>query len=330
MRELRRALDPDELLNRGVLTGFRLHGLLGALTGATFAPGIALMRATSLSPLSGLVRGVRALLAGLPGPAAGRGEPAQIGTTFAVRPAEAPAVAAPTANGASSAQAAAARALNCVNCGECNSVCPIFNESKIRLPQMLTHIGEGTFAGEATPKVGSALLDLCMRCGNCEEVCQAGIPHLPLYEAMQDAADRSRPPDRERHVAVLSALRGSVRYTRDFLDVRPGGYVRRTPASLPGVNRYVLLRAENDAGPASTCIHCGACVPVCPTHANLEFEGADPRWITTDQNRCIGCGTCVEVCPANHANGGQTLRVMEAPARDWFVALEEFDLKGKA
>jgi ferredoxin len=64
---------------------------------------------------------------------------------------------------------------------------------------------------------------------------------------------------------------------------------------------------------------------VCPTHANREFEGADPRWITTVQNRCIGCGSCVEVCPNNHANGGQTLRVMEAPTPDWFVALAELD-----
>ena len=59
--------------------------------------------------------------------------------------------------------------------------------------------------------------------------------------------------------------------------------------------------------------------------ANREFEGADPRWITTAQERCVGCGTCVEVCPANQLNGGQTLRVMEAPTRDWFIALEEFE-----
>ena len=78
-------------------------------------------------------------------------------------------------------------------------------------------------------------------------------------------------------------------------------------------------------GPAGTCIHCGGCVSVCPTGANQEFEGLDPRWITTDQTRCIGCGTCVEVCPANLQNGGQTLRVMEAPTQDWFMALQELE-----
>jgi ferredoxin len=215
-----------------------------------------------------------------------------------------------------------------VNCGECNSVCPIFHESKVRLPQMLTHLAEASYAGETVPESGSVLLDLCMRCGNCEEVCQAGIPHLPLYERLQKASDAARPPDRERHVAILTAVRGSSRYQREFLDLRPGGYQRRAPASLPGVARYLLFRSVNGEGPAASCLHCGGCVSVCPTGANKEFEGDDPRWITTDHHRCIGCGTCVEVCPANHANGGQTLRVMEAPTRDWFVALEEFEKTG--
>jgi ferredoxin len=92
----------------------------------------------------------------------------------------------------------------------------------------------------------------------------------------------------------------------------------------------VLLRAEGEAGPAATCIHCAACVDVCPTGANKEYLGADPRWITTAQEECIGCGTCVEVCPANLANGGQTLRVMEAPTRDWFAALHEFEAREAA
>ncbi len=323
---LKQTLDPTSLLSRGVLFGLRLHGPLGALTAASFGPGVGFMRVASSSPaLSVLVRAARGVFAAGRGPAHGRGEPALIGAPFrASAPGPTPPVRPATP------QAAAARALHCVNCGECNTVCPIFNESGIRLPQMLTHIGEAMHAGEAVGATGSTLLDLCMRCGNCEEVCQAGIPHLPLYEVMQAASDRVRARDLERHTALLGVLRSSPRYAREFLDIRPGAYLKRTPASLPGVARYILLRAENDAGPAATCIHCGACVAVCPTAANKEFEGDDPRWITTEQNRCIGCGTCVEVCPANLLNGGQTLRVMEAPTRDWFIALEELEKAGLA
>ena len=42
----------------------------------------------------------------------------------------------------------------------------------------------------------------------------------------------------------------------------------------------------------------------------------------------MGCGTCVEVCPANRDNGGQTLRVVEAPAPAWLTALDEFEAAG--
>ena len=331
---IKRGLDSDEIVNRGVLLGLRLRGGLGGVVSSTFAPGMSLLSMVyGFTPFRPLIGVTRKLLSTMRGPAWGRGEPAQVGAVFSASSATsgiastngAPPNAAP---GRETPQMASARALHCVNCGECNTVCPIFQESKIRLPQMLTHVAEAAYAGAPVGATGSLLLDLCMRCGNCEEVCQAGIPHLPMYEKLQQICDAERPRDTERHTAVVAAVRGSHRYQREFLNVRPGGYVKRAPAALPGVARYLLMRAENDAGPAASCIHCGACVSVCPTQANREFEGADPRWITTLQERCIGCGTCVEICPANQLNGGQTLRVMEAPTRDWFVAIEEFERGG--
>ena len=311
LERLKRELDPDHLVGRGAFFTMGVQGALGAFVRHTMVPGVRLMRWTAslVPPLARLARSVAGRFRG---PAAGRGERAG---ELPLTPGETP-----------TGEAATGRAVHCVNCGECNSVCPIFHESGVRLPQMLTHLGEASHGGEEVDASGSTLLDLCMRCGNCEEVCQAGIPHLPLYETLQERSDERRPRDRERHVLLLERLRSSARYTGGFLNVRSGGYLKRAQAALPGSARYLLLRAEGEAGPAATCIHCAACVDVCPTHANREYEGEDPRWITTRQERCIGCGTCVEVCPANLMNGGQTLRVMEAPTLDWFAAMKEFEL----
>ncbi len=310
LREIRRGLDSNAIVNRGVFTGLELRGVLGSIVAATFAPGVTLIRTIyQVQALAWMARAARGFLRGMSGPAHGRGAPLPHATAKAGAVELAP----------------EDRALHCVNCGECNSVCPVFHESKIRLPQMLVHIGESMRGKEPITPAGGTLLDLCMRCGNCEQVCQAGITHLPLYESMQRTADAARPRDEDRHAAIVASVRGSNRYLREFLHVRPGGYHKRTPVALPGVARFIVLRAENDAGPASTCIHCGACVAVCPTHANREFEGLDARLITTLQERCIGCGSCVEVCPNNHLNGGQTLRVMEAPTPDWFAAIRDFE-----
>src|SRR5205823_241363 len=123
----------------------RLRGILGATFTAIYAPGVGFARRVIDSPFAFAARITRGLLGFFPGPAHRRGEPAVIGARFAVDAVTLELAVPPVVE---SAQAASARALSCVNCGECNSVCPIFHESKIRLPQMLTHAGEAMHGGE--------------------------------------------------------------------------------------------------------------------------------------------------------------------------------------
>jgi ferredoxin len=42
------------------------------------------------------------------------------------------------------------------------------------------------------------------------------------------------------------------------------------------------------------CVHCGACIAVCPSDAFTI--GPDDR-IQFDATRCVGCGLCVPACP---------------------------------
>jgi ferredoxin len=42
------------------------------------------------------------------------------------------------------------------------------------------------------------------------------------------------------------------------------------------------------------CVHCGACISVCPT----EVFSFNPSWqLKPDEERCIRCEICVKACP---------------------------------
>jgi len=42
------------------------------------------------------------------------------------------------------------------------------------------------------------------------------------------------------------------------------------------------------------CVHCGACISICPTEA-LKFNGEGK--VIVEAEKCIHCGSCVNVCP---------------------------------
>ncbi len=57
--------------------------------------------------------------------------------------------------------------------------------------------------------------------------------------------------------------------------------VKVVPLEIP------VIRDENE------CVHCGACVSVCPT-GTFRFE----EWkVVADSGKCIQCGACVSGCP---------------------------------
>ncbi len=57
--------------------------------------------------------------------------------------------------------------------------------------------------------------------------------------------------------------------------------VKVVPLEIP------VIRDENE------CVHCGACVSVCPT-GTFRFED----WkVMADAGKCIQCGACVSGCP---------------------------------
>ena len=57
--------------------------------------------------------------------------------------------------------------------------------------------------------------------------------------------------------------------------------VRVVPLEIP------VIRDDNE------CIHCGACISICPT-GTFKFED----WqVMADSGKCIQCGACVTGCP---------------------------------
>ena len=306
----------SDLLNRGVVLGMGLRGLLGAAHG-----GACTGRASSLRAALWSTPGARRALGarrprrprpGSPGPPSGRGEAAGTAAGAPRRP---------------------ARRIHCVNCGECNSVCPVFDEAKIRLPQMLTHLGEALHAGER------AAGQPARRCSTC--ACAAATARRSARPASRTCrsttrwrgARRRRPRrrERERHVALAGARCAARRATARLPRRAPG----RVPA--PRAGRAARRRCASSCcaprttparrRPASTAAP--ACRCARPS-ANREFERRRRRAsITTDRLRCIGCGTCVEVCPANQRTAGRRCASIEAPTPDWFAALDEFETAGR-
>lgn len=69
---------------------------------------------------------------------------------------------------------------------------------------------------------------------------------------------------------------------REVVNILKGKNVDVTRLDVPITRDY-----EN-------CIHCGACVSVCPVDA-ISYE--DDWRVRFSESRCVQCGTCVNACP---------------------------------
>ena len=69
-------------------------------------------------------------------------------------------------------------------------------------------------------------------------------------------------------------------------------------------NVEVTRLGETIVKDEENCIHCGACVSVCPVNA-IYYEH-DWR-VTIDKSTCVQCGTCVPACP---------VRVISLPGKE--------------
>ncbi|MGH7477918.1 MAG: 4Fe-4S dicluster domain-containing protein, partial [Longimicrobiales bacterium] len=87
------------------------------------------------------------------------------------------------------------------------------------------------------------------------------------------------------------------------------------PAADPRQALAAALRREEDG--LLTCVHCGFCLPACPTYTRLGDEGDSPRGrlylmravvegrldsaaeaFDLHIDRCLGCRACESVCPS--------------------------------
>jgi len=88
--------------------------------------------------------------------------------------------------------------------------------------------------------------------------------------------------------ANVDAVRGEL-----IIDV-PRDNVERVAALFREKGVEVRKLMKLIAWDEERCIHCGACISVCPTSV-FKF---DPSWtVYLEEEKCIRCEVCVKACP---------------------------------
>ncbi len=112
---------------------------------------------------------------------------------------------------------------------------------------------------------------------------------------------------------VSSAVRqtdASINILRARIDETHGEMIADVEGEGPAIERFitylkdqgVIVRElkESVSVKVDGCIHCGACVSVCPVKA----IHVTPDWdVVFDSDKCISCRVCIPVCPVGAVQG---------------------------
>ena len=72
-------------------------------------------------------------------------------------------------------------------------------------------------------------------------------------------------------------------------DIKKGlDYIKKTGVTVEPLSQDITFYE-------SKCVHCGVCVPLCPTDALTKDESTQKVKFTKE--KCIACGICVRACP---------------------------------
>ena len=154
----------------------------------------------------------------------------------------------------------------------------------------------------------------------CRRPLAPGVRRVGARPAPRPRPVPVRPPRRAARAARRSVGRGRCGPARALAAgegaLRPGRDVQ--PRRLRGrdlMTAFDALRPPSDAD-LDTCVHCGFCLPTCPTYVLWGEEMDSPRGrivlmdaaaheadaisdaMATHWDRCLGCMACVTACPS--------------------------------
>lgn len=65
--------------------------------------------------------------------------------------------------------------------------------------------------------------------------------------------------------------------------------------SFRTVKKFIRQEERFQKNVCPGCMHCGACMDACPTHA--IYREAESGLVFVKQEQCVGCKTCETICP---------------------------------